>query len=106
MLSTLIRVELGPVQVGVRSTGREEILVGPSLDNATVDEHDNLLRSPHGRQAVGDDDGGPTLKGLVERPLDRCFAFTVEMGGRLIENEHARGLEQEPRECNALLLPA
>ena len=76
-----------------------------STTRPVIDDED-LVRAPHGAQAVGDDDGGPSLERVVERPLDRSLALAVEVGGRLVEHDDSRPLEEQPREGDALLLAA
>ena len=47
----------------------------------------------------------PVERGL-ERPLHRGLGLRVEVGGRLVEHDDVRRLEQQPGDGDALLLAA
>ena len=49
---------------------------------------------------------GPLGQRGVQRPLDRGLALAVEVGGRLVQDDQGLGLQQQPGDGQALLLPA
>lgn len=52
-----------------------------------------------------DDEAGPVLHEDFERLLNELFGFRIERGGRLVENENRRVLEERARDGHALPLP-
>ena len=67
-----------------------------------VDDDDAV--GPHrGGQPVGDKDRRAALEKAVERRLDLDLGLEVEVGGRLVEHEHARAREEGP--CQRHQLP-
>ncbi len=55
---------------------------------------------------MSDDDGGPALGGLVERPHDAVLGDGVQAGGGLVKHKDGRVLEDGPGNCYPLLLTA
>ena len=55
---------------------------------------------------VSDDDGGAPLSGLVEGPHDAVLGDWVQAGGRLVEHEDGRVLQNGPGYRHSLLLTA
>ena len=53
---------------------------------------------------MGDDDGGPALGGLVERPHDAVLGDRVQAGGGFVKHEDGRVLEDGPGYRHPLLL--
>ena len=98
--------ELGPVQVGVQPSGREQLLVLAALpDPAAVDDQD-LVGLLDGGQPVGDDQRGPAGQGRGERVLNGNLLLGVEVRGGLVEQHDSRGLQQQPGQGDPLFLAA
>ena len=55
---------------------------------------------------MSDDDGGPALGGLVERPHDAVLGDGVQAGGGLVKHKDGRVLENGPGYRHPLLLSA
>ena len=55
---------------------------------------------------MSDNDGGPALGGLVERPHDAVLRDRVQTGGGLVKHEDGRVLEDGPGYRHSLLLTA
>src|SRR6266851_7186782 len=55
---------------------------------------------------MGNDQRGASLEQWPQRHLDQVLGFGVEVGGRLIENEHPRVLEDDASDRDPLLLAA
>src|SRR4051794_39436855 len=87
--------ELRAVEVGVEATLREELGVGAALDNTSGLEHQDQVRVTHGGESVGDHQGGTPGQGRVECALHRDLGLAVEVGGRLVEHDDRRRLEEE-----------
>ena len=77
-----------------------------ALDDAAAVEHQDLVGVDHGRQAVGDDQGGALGRDLVEARLDLALGLGVERRGGLVEDQDARLLEDDAGDGDALLLAA
>ena len=74
-------------------------------DAAGIDHHD-AIRAQHGGQAMSHDECGAAFHEVFQRGLHRAFALRVERGGRFIEQQHWRVLEQRTGDRDALLLAA
>jgi hypothetical protein len=72
------------------------------LNNAAELQHYDAVEIPHGREPMRDGDDSQA----AERLADRFLRFAVERGGRLVEQEERRVLEERPRDRNALTLSA
>jgi hypothetical protein len=78
----------------------------PAFDDLPVVDDEDLVRRPDCGQPVGDDQRRPPGQRGRQRPLDRHLRFGVQVRGRLVKHDHRRGLEQQPGQGEALLLPA
>jgi hypothetical protein len=76
------------------------------LNNAAELQHYDAVEIPHGREPMRDGDDSAPLHQAAERLADRFLRFAVERGGRLVEQEERRVLEERPRDRNALTLSA
>ena len=68
--------------------------------------HQDAVGLQHGRQAVGDDDGGAALHQMLERRLHQRLAFGVERRGRLVEQQDRRVAQDGAGNGDALALAA
>src|SRR5690606_39457892 len=59
--------ELDVIDALVVAAESQELLVGSPLDDAPLVQHDDLVGVLHGRDPVGDDEGGPPLHQLLQR---------------------------------------
>src|SRR5579883_1628200 len=91
---------------GIDAALRQERCVIAPLDNAAIVENEDLVGVDDGREAMGDDERGAVRGNLVEARLDLALGLSVECRGRLVENEDARSLEDDPRDGDALLFAA
>ena len=89
-----------------RPPAREQLGVPAALDDVAVEDHQDLRRLAHRREAVRDDDRGASGERGLERLLDRDLRLRVEMGGRLVEDDDLGRLQQQARDGDALLLAA
>ena len=76
------------------------------FDDASAVEHDDTIGGFDGRQAVRDDDGGPSFHQRVERGLHVALRFGVERRRRFVEDQDGRILQQRSRDRNPLPLTA
>ena len=53
-----------------------------------------------------DRDNGSTLAGSIQRRLNAPFGQAVQRGGRFVQDQHRRILQQHPRDGQALTLSA
>ena len=86
----------------------EHAAVGTALDGAQVGggtllhhvptiEHDDLVGIVHRAHAVRDDQDGLARQQARKRALHPAFVLNVERGGRLVEEEYRRVLQQGAR---------
>ena len=76
------------------------------LDDPAAVDDDDAVGVTQGGETVRDRDGGAPLGEGIERALDLLLGFGIEGGGRLIEDQNARIVDQGARNGNALALTA
>jgi hypothetical protein len=74
------------------------------FDNPALFEHQDDVGPLHGGKPVGDDERCPADHELVQRLLDKSFAFGVEGRGRLVEDQDLRVFEDGAGDGDALSL--
>src|SRR4051812_43717396 len=74
----------------VPASSDDQLVVRADLDDAAVIKDDDLVRIPHGREAVRDRDRRASFRETVERLLDESLRFRVERARRLVEDEDRR----------------
>src|SRR5262245_15866 len=93
-------------QPGVETAAREQLGVGALLDQPPTVEDQDRVGLQDRREAVGDHEAGPAGHDPLEGGLDQRLRLRVEVGGRLVEDQDARVLENDPRQRDPLLLAA
>ena len=79
----------------------------PEGIHPAVVEHQNLVGHVQDAKTLGDDDDRrPSLPHLLNCPPQGIFAFGVEAGVRLIQNDEARMAEEGSCQAEPLPLPA
>lgn len=76
------------------------------LDDPSSLQHDHAVEVTQRRQAVRDRNDGAPAHQPAERLADRFLGFAIEGGGRLIEQQDRRILQEGARNGNALTLAA
>ncbi|CAA9321894.1 MAG: hypothetical protein AVDCRST_MAG40-1504, partial [uncultured Gemmatimonadaceae bacterium] len=97
---------LGLVQLGVEAAEGEQVLVGALLDHAALVDHEDEVRARDRGQAVGHHERRPPLHEPLERGEDDGLRARVDRGGRLVEDEDRRVLEEGAGHRDALALAA
>ena len=98
-----LAVEEGALaEFGVKTARREEVGVLTTFDDASVFHHEDLVRAANRAQAVRDDEAGAAPHELVQRTLDSALGLRVHAGGRLIEDEDGRVLQECAGDGNTL----
>ncbi len=77
-----------------------------ALDDAAVFEHQDFVGRDDGRKTVRDHERGARVAHFLEARLDLALGLGVERGGRLVEHQDARALQDHARDRDALLLAA
>ena len=90
----------------VGAASRQEITMRAALDDATIVEHDDLIRIHHGRKPVRDHKRGVSARDAVELGLDAFFRFGIERRSGFVENQDSRILENGARDRDPLLFAA
>src|SRR5690606_4134858 len=97
----LIRIQLIiPPRVG------NQFLVGAAFLDVALLDHEDLVGLADGAEAMGYDECGSAFHERGQALLDEGFAFCVEIGSGLIEDEDAGICENGPGDGNALPLAA
>ena len=76
------------------------------LRDDAVLKHDDHIGIAHGGKTVRDDDGRALLHEGVQRLLHRGFGDGVQCGGRFVQHQDTRILEDRAGDGDSLLLPA
>src|SRR5580704_8102142 len=97
---------LAPPQRRVMAVMREELAMAALLDDAAVLDYHEPVHLRDGGEPVRDGDDGLAGHQRVEVLMDRGFDLAVERGGRLVEHQDRRILENHARDGDALALPA
>ena len=90
----------------ISAAASQELGVTALFDDPTAIDHDDAVGEAHGRQAVGDDEGGAPGGRALERFHHDALGVGVETGGRLVEDENGGVPQHGARDGKALLLPA
>ena len=84
----------------------EQFSMGACFPNLAVMHDDDSVGVLNGREAVGDDDGGPALHEFADGVLDEGFGFGIDAGGGFVEDEDfheeylSGGLSVRCEKCN------
>ena len=91
-------------QPRVKAVQGQQFGVRAALDDLTVPQYQDLIRLANGAQTMGDDEAGAVGHEAFQRLLDQLFRRRVHAGGRFIQNQDRRVLQQGARDADALLL--
>lgn len=85
-------------QVREPSDGRQEFGRGPLLDDPSGGHDDDAVGLASGRESMGDAEHGRAGRQhpLAQRGSKRCVAGAVDDGGRFVEQQHRRSVDQRP----------
>ena len=78
--------------------------MGTLLDDAALVYHQNLIRTPHRLEPVGDHQHGLLPRQGFHSPLELILILGVHIGRGLIEDDDRRVLQETPGDGDALLL--
>ncbi len=81
-----------------------EPVVAPLFHDAPVIEHDDPVGMPHSHQPVRDRDRGAFVEDGIEPFLDLRLGEGVDTRGCLVEDDHARRLNEQSRQRHKLAL--
>ena len=97
---------LGLDQVPVDAVTAQQRLGRAVLHQAAPLEHQDAVEVAHGGQAMRDRQHGAAAHQAAERLADELLGCAVERGGRLVEQQQRRVLEERARDGDALALSA
>src|SRR5947199_4983632 len=106
LLACSLGLALAVPQAGIEAVPRQQLMVRAALDDQALIEHDDLIGPDDSGETVRDDERRTILRDSIERVLDLFLRVAVERGGRLVEQQDRRRLEDGSRDGDALLLPA
>ena len=78
----------------------------PTSDDLAVLEHDQAVGVAQRAQAVRDGEGRAALDQAGDRVLDLLLGLGVDRGGRLVEDQDARVVQDRAGDADALALAA
>src|SRR5438105_1299490 len=93
-----LTLKLLAIQVVVHALLFHQPEVITQLDDRAFVHDDDQIGVAHGREPVRDDEGGAVFEYLIEILLNGALRFGIERGGRFVEDEDARFLEERPRD--------
>src|ERR1700722_349179 len=102
----LLGTELQLVQLGVDALMREQLRVGPGLDNGPIAQHQDAVGTLDRGEPMRNHEGRTIAQQLLERRLDMALGGGIERRGGLIENQDRSVAQQGARYRNALALAA
>src|SRR6516165_11955139 len=82
----------------------QQLGVRAFFDDAALVKYDQTVHARGRRQAVGDRDDRASAHQAVELLLNRCLDLGIESGGRLVQNQDRRVLENDTGQRDALAL--
>merc|ERR1711990_155514 len=91
-------------QLGIHSSSVDELLVSPALNYLSLLDHIDLVSTGNCGQPVCDGDRCPTHLSLIQRLLHHLLALHVQGRGGFIQQEDLGVPDQNPGNCNPLLL--
>ena len=86
----------------IKSILCEQCLVAAYLHNTTLVHDDDLIRTPDGAQAMGDDKGGAALHQLIEGFLNQFLRLGIHARERIIQDQNTRIHQQRAGDCHPL----
>ena len=78
----------------------------PLLDDPAMIHHQNTIAGQHRRKPMGDHQRGALLHQIFQRGLHKRFAFGIERGSRLVQQQQRRIAQDRARDGDALALAA
>ena len=106
LLARLLGLALTVPHAGVSPFCSSSSWCVPRSTISPVVEHDDLVGADDGGEPVRNHQRGAVLRHAFERVLDFLLGVAVERGGRLVEHQDRRRLEDGAGDGNALLLAA
>src|ERR1700704_6605797 len=97
---------LQAIELRVYPGGGEELGVPSGLGDTARVQHDDAVGPLYGGEPMGDHERCTALHESFERLLDVALRFAVEGGGRLVQDQHRRVLEERTRDGEPLPLAA
>ena len=98
--------QLLPVQGGVQTVALDEAIVGASLGNSPLVQHEDLIRVADRRNPVRHDDRGPLAHDVAQTGEDFFLCVGVDGRQRVVQNEDARIDDDRAGDGRPLLLAA
>ena len=102
----LLFLELQPIKQGVAAVLAQQIVVPAGFGDAAVLEHIDAVGMCDRVQAVRDGERRAAPAEMCHRLAHLQFGFRIERGGRLVEQDDRRVLDQRARDRDALALAA
>jgi len=94
------------MEVGVDPLHRDQLLVGATLHDAGISDHENHIRVADGGQVMRDKHRRPALHQASQRRDNRLLRRRIQIGRRLIQNQNRCIADDGPRNRDALALAA
>ena len=80
----------------------QQLVVGSLLDDSPAVDDQNPVGAADSRETMGDDERRPALRQLVKRVENHVLGPRVDGGGRLVEDQDGRVLQEGARHADPL----
>src|ERR1700730_19109610 len=105
-LADAMEAPLQEMELRIAAVRPDQLVVAAVLDHPPALEGDDAVGALHRRQAVRDDEDGPSRSDLFHVLLDGPLALVVERARRLVEDEDPRIGDEGAGHRDALALGA
>ena len=102
----VVAVQLHVGDLAVVAALGHQLRVRAALGDLPVLQHQHPVRPLHAADPVGDDEHRPFGHHRVHAPADQILGFGVNRGRRVVQHQHARVVQNGPRDRQPLPLPA
>ena len=98
--------ELSFIKLCIQAFSGYQFGMRTAFDDLTAVDDQDQVGCQDGAEAMGDNDAGALSHDALQGFLDELFRFAVQAAGGFIQHQDLRVFEDDPRQCQALLLSA
>jgi len=94
------------VEIRIVAAGQDQLVVATPFDDASCAQHHDQVCPAHGRDAMRDDERGPSERKGLEVGQDALLCLGIDSGQGVVQDQDARIAHERSRQRRALLLSA
>ena len=98
--------ELHVVKFTIGTIPRQQFVVGTFFDDTPLDQNEYTIGMRNGREAMGNDECGPSFHEVFEGFLHDNFSLGIQSGGRLVQDQNRCIFQQRPGNADTLFFTA